>query len=42
MGKQTHQSLALLDVLFSEQELAVEVANVDRVHVYNVNILETG
>jgi hypothetical protein len=34
--------LGLLDVLVAEQELAIEVAEVDRVKVYNVNLAKTG
>ena len=41
MGKQTHQSLALLDVLFLEKELAVEIGEVYRVEVEESDVAKS-
>lgn len=37
-----YQCLGLLDVLIAEQELAVEVAEIDGVEIYNVYLAEAG
>ena len=37
-----HDGLGLLDVLHAEQELPVEVAQVDRIQVHQVDLAETG
>lgn len=36
------QSLGFLDVFMSEEKLTVEVAQIDRVKVYNVNFAKAG
>jgi hypothetical protein len=37
-----YQCFGLLDVLIAEQELAIEVAEIDGVEVYDVNLAEAG
>lgn len=39
-GGWTHQSLGLLDVFMSEEELSVEIAEVDCVEINDVNLPE--
>lgn len=42
LRQETYQSLGLLDVLVSEEELTVEIAQVDGVQVDNVDLAVTG
>jgi hypothetical protein len=41
-ARSTYQCLGLLDVLMSEEELAIQVGEIDGIEVYNVDLAETG